>query len=148
MFVVVCFVLNLLRNSLTRLRGNFCIEQFSGQPMFAGWVKGWKFHAGTRRLKEFAFRKSSTQTELEQRAGSWQWGINNSLERVEGNRVSGQKVKSVRRLKWQKLPCQRPCHPPFPPHPCRGGTAGAPPDIPRDRSRARGSHPCLPSSLP
>lgn len=62
---------------------------------------------GTRGLKEFASGTSSTQMEPEQRAGSWQRGINNSLERVEGNRVSGQKVKSVKRL-WSDRKAARP----------------------------------------
>lgn len=84
-------------SSGSRLRGTACKKQFPGQPTFAGWVAS-EFMleasapvgpaaaaAGTGRLKEFAFRKSSTQMEPEQRAGSWQQMINNSLQTVWRN---------------------------------------------------------------
>lgn len=126
-----CFFLNLLRITPTRLRGNFCIKQFSGQPTFAGWearnsMLEASAVAGTRRSQGICHQKKFCQMEQpEQRAGPWQWGINYSLERVEGNSVRSESEICEATVKWQKLPCPRPCHHHLLPHPCRGDTAGA-----------------------
>lgn len=82
--------------------------------------------------------------EPEQKAGSWQWGINNSLERVEGNSVSGQKVKSVRRL-WSDKNCHARGHViiTFYHTPAEGA-----PKIPRDRNRVRGTILACPPGCP
>lgn len=82
--------------------------------------------------------------EQEQRDGSWQEGINNSLEAVWRNHWECQ----VKKLNlWQNPLCLGPCHQHLLLQLYRGGTTGTwaemAPYVHRERSGERGSHLCL-----